>query len=85
MGHAMSLLASPPRRRRLAPHPRPCPGWGADTLHVEFAVWSGTYRIIQTRPDGSRSVWRRGIETLEEARLRATIVADICGYEAVTK
>jgi hypothetical protein len=55
---------------------------GRDTLHVEFAVWSGSYRIIHMLPDGRRQVWRRGIETLDEARLRTRVVADICGYEA---
>jgi hypothetical protein len=57
-------------------------GGGADTLHVELAIWSGKYRIIHTLPDGRRQVWRRDIENLEDARLRTRIVADICGYEA---
>lgn len=56
---------------------------GADTLHVEHSTWAGSYRIIQTRPDGTRSVWRRGIPTAEEARLRCLVVADICGYVVV--
>jgi hypothetical protein len=60
----------------------PSAGSAPNTLHIEYAVWSGTYRIIHTRPDGKRLVWRRGIESLEEARIRTQIVADICGYEA---
>ena len=52
------------------------------TLHVEYAVWSSTYRIIHTRPNGSRQVWRRGIEDHDEAILRARYVADMLGYEA---
>jgi hypothetical protein len=76
LGRTPSEVSSPPAPRKSSP------GSERDTLHVELAVWSGTYRIIQTRPDGRRSVWRRGIASLEEARLRCLAVADICGYEA---
>lgn len=55
---------------------------GRHTLHVEYAVWSNSYRIIHTKPDGKREVWRRGIETVEEARLRCLYVEDMLGYEA---
>lgn len=53
---------------------------GRHTLHIEYAVWSDSYRIIHTRPDGKRQVWRRGIESLDEAKLRMRVVSDVCGY-----
>ena len=57
---------------------------GRHTLFIEPGA-KGTWRIIHTRPDGSREYWRRGIPTAEEAFIRAVVVEDLTGWELVQR
>lgn len=68
-----------PSRAFLGPSSRVQPG--RHTLHIEYAVWSSSWRLIHTRPDGTRAVHRRGIPSLRTAKLRAQVAADMTGWE----
>ena len=61
------------------PLPQSTPTPGRHTLTIEHGP-SG-YRIIHTRPNGERKYWRRGIQSYDEALLRARVVAGLTGYE----
>lgn len=75
-GAAVGAPTPPPAQRRAIPQV------GAPhTLHIEYAVWSKSWRLVHTRPDGSRDIHRRGIPNLRDAKIKAQMASGLTGWE----